>query len=252
MGRALSAGPWGRPEFAGSDIDVTRLLVATPDTIGDLRAGEINQFDPQADIFRLLGSGAVRMLVRYSGSSSLTGPVLIGGAGPATVGFDADVANALRVGGDVTVVGVINGGIVAVTAFGRAMINTEGTPLAAGELVQIVGGGANRVARTLATAVATVDTFGAANAVIAAGGTGLILFGGNILVQFATGLAMAEGQRAYLSPATAGAATNVQPAVVGQVIADIGTITDVSMYVGGVATNSLARVQLDKSLPIVV
>lgn len=131
------------------------------------------------------------------------------------------------------------------------MTNDEIDLLLQGELVQIVATGTRRVARALATALTTVDVFGAVQpaAGIGAGVSGAIRYAGLATVRMVAALVgVDEGQRVYVSAATAGRGTTIAPDTTGQYAAEIGVITDATTYDGG--ANLLVQVTLDKKAPV--
>lgn len=235
------SGPWGR----GPILDLPQLTITSPDTAGDLSGGVIDQRDPQALILRLLASGLDRGLFRYTGSTSLVGPIRVGDAVEATAGFVADLAGNVRVGGDLTVVGA-GGAVIGVLV--RSMTNAEADPLQPSEWVQVVGGGPDRVQRAVATGFGTIDVVGpVSTAAIAAGAAGNITYGGFATCQLEQGLVgVAENQHVYLSATVLGAATTTAPTAAGQFALDLGVIVNAAAYVGTTQANSRVVVLIDK------
>lgn len=196
--------------------NVGSTTIQSPDTAANAVAMTIRQNDPDQPLVQRWqdSTGANVMSIAADGTLTITGPLAT--AGSAT-----------------------------------NMTNDEADTLLQGELVQIVATGARRVARALATALATVDVFGAVQpaAGIATGAAGAIRYAGLATVRLIAGLAgVDEGQRVYVSAATAGRGTTTAPDTSGQVAAEIGVVTDATTYDGGV--NLLVQVMLDKKAPV--
>lgn len=194
------------------------VSVVNPDSTANAVAMTIRQNDPdQATVQRWQDSAGTNvMTIDSDGTLTITGPL-------ATAGSTT------------------------------SMTNDEADTLLQGELVQIVATGARRVARALATALATVDVFGAVQpaAGIATGAAGAIRYAGLATVRLVAGLAgVDEGQRVYVSAATAGRGTTTAPNASGQVSAEIGVVTDATTYDGG--ANLLVQVMFDKKAPVVI
>lgn len=192
------------------------VSVVNPDAVANAVAMTIRQNDPdQAVVQRWQDTtGANVMTIETDGTLTITGPLAT--AGSATT-----------------------------------MTNDEADTLLQGELVQIVATGARRVARALATALATVDVFGAVQpaAGIATGAAGAIRYSGLATVRLVAALVgVDEGQRVYVSAATAGRGTTTAPDASGQVAAEIGVITDVTTYDG--AANLTVQIMIDKKAPV--
>lgn len=161
---------------------------------------------------------------------------------------DSTGANVMTIATDGT---LTIAGPLATAGSATNMTNDEADTLLQGELVQIVATGARRVARALATALATVDVFGAVQpaAGIATGVSGAIRYAGLATVRLIAGIVgVDEGQRVYVSAATAGRGTTTAPDVSGQVSAEIGVITDATAYDGAAALT--VQVMLDKKSPV--
>lgn len=143
--------------------------------------------------------------------------------------------------------GTASGGVTAT--------NGEGTDLEVGEAVRVDTGSDGTVVRAQADAEANAFIVGFAKETIVSAGSGKIVTvqGGVETAQFETGLALAAGDEVYLSPATAGALTNVQPTTTGEVVKVIGVVWDASAYVGAVAADSKAAVllQIEQSTVVV-
>lgn len=216
MGRTIAGGIFGQPPVVGGRATVTGLDITAPDTSLDLAAAVIRQNDPGQSVIQRWQDTAGTDVMKIEADGTLTISGSLGTASSST-----------------------------------NMTNDEIDLLLQGELVQIVATGARRVARALATSLGTVDVFGAVQpaAGIASGAAGAIRYAGLATVRLVAGLVgMDEGQRVYVSAATAGRGTTTAPDASGQVAAEIGVITDVIAYDG--AANLTVQVMIDKKSPV--
>lgn len=125
-------------------------------------------------------------------------------------------------------------------------INGEATTLTAGEIVRVNPGVPNQVVRASAALESESHTIGVVVADILPAAPGSIGTVDGVLnvAQFETGLALTEGDQAYLSVSTPGALTNVQPSTSTNVAKPMGEVFNASAYLGFVPLNSLATIVL--------
>jgi len=100
-----------------------------------------------------------------------------------------------------------------------------------GEIIALTAGD-RRAVLAQADALATSEWVGVVCEPIADGETGIVRTNGRAWVLFVDGLTLAAGEPIYLSVATAGRATNVEPFAPPGYMVRIGTIVDASPYVG--------------------
>lgn len=99
--------------------------------------------------------------------------------------------------------------------------------------VVYMGAGVRQAVPAIATSSAAADWAGVMGEPVAAGARGVMQTSDVQLVHFEAALALAGGQPVYVSPNTAGRATNVAPVGIGQFVSRIGIITDASAYAPG-------------------
>jgi len=125
----------------------------------------------------------------------------------------------------------------------------DGTGVGAGDAVYI--NSSATITKAIATSSAAAQAFGVAELAISAAGSGTVTVEGVVeTAKFVAGLTLADGEKVYLSAATAGALTNVAPSTAGQVVKHVGYIKDKTGYNG--TTVLVADVQLDFRAAIVL
>jgi hypothetical protein len=108
------------------------------------------------------------------------------------------------------------------------LINGQGAILEVGEVVRISGVPANTITRSRADLIVTVNnTIGVVVAQIGVGGTGSVVTGGRASIRLAAGVVPAVGEILWVSTATGGRATNIQPNLNNYMI---GVIKDTTGY----------------------
>jgi hypothetical protein len=142
----------------------------------------------------------------------------------------------------ISIIGALNelvGGVTTSAANLRdTFTNGSGVILAVGDVVYVDPAGAQQVARADATNVGgafagnITKAIGVATAVIAIAAMGVIQFAGIHPVRFVAGLALTNGDTAYLGKTLGFATNNVSAYVVGDTIRELGPITDASTYTG--------------------
>lgn len=186
--------------------------------------GDQAVLDDAAHTFELIGADLV-----VSGSSlgGVSGDTIVGDAG----GFSFFTPTAPTVRGALEGVDdklcILSKGIGVVTF-------TAGENLTAGQLVRISAN--DTVLKALATSLANARVVGVAEDAILSAAAGDITTGDGANIenaQLATGLTLAAGDEIFLSAATAGSGTNVEPTASGEVVIKVGVIKDASGYVGG-------------------
>lgn len=117
----------------------------------------------------------------------------------------------------------------------------KGEPVGKGEAVYISAN--NEVKRAIATALATSAVIGFCRTAVASATCRINQKSEiQIPIQFETSLTLAANDEVYLSPATAGALTNVKPTASGKVVKVVGRVADVASYAGTAPTDSFAKI----------
>ncbi len=149
-------------------------------------------------------------------------------------GFGGDVSTGLTNG----YVAIVSGNAIGVgplTAAASVNINQTrngytlwATP-AVGEIGYMTSTN-KTLAKAIATGLSTSNVYG-----VYEGTAGTLDINGVINLLFDTGLTLLSGNEIWLSPTTAGRATNVRPSTIGQTIVSLGILEDITGYGGGSA-----------------
>jgi len=163
-------------------------------------------------------------------------------------GFAQDVSTGLTnnyvaivSGGAITIGPLTQAALPAAVNPNRSGLTLWATP-AAGEIGYVTSTN-KTLAKAIATALSTSYVYG-----VYEGTAGTVDINGVINLLFDTGLTLLSGQEIWLSPTTAGRATNVRPSTTGQCQVSLGILEDITGYGGG----SALPVKWNPQLPILI